>query len=49
MPLKRGAKARTKKGIARNIRTEIHAGKKPAQAIAIAMSLAGKSRKKRKK
>ena len=46
MPLKKG---KSKKTIARNIRTEIRAGKPRKQAIAIAFSKAGKSRKKRKK
>ena len=47
MPLKRGNKARSKKGISHNIRTEIRSGKPRAQSIAIAMRLAGKSRTKR--
>jgi hypothetical protein len=45
MPLKRGS---SKKVIASNIRTEMHAGRPQPQAIAIAMSKAGKSRKKKK-
>lgn len=48
MPLKKGKKAKSKKGIASNIRTEIKHGKKPKQAVAIAMRLAGKKRKKGK-
>ena len=47
MPLIKGAKARTKKAIAQNIRKEISAGKPQKQAVAIAMSVAGKSRKKK--
>jgi len=42
MPLKRGS---SKKTIAANIRTEMHAGKPQKQAIAIAYSVAGKARK----
>jgi len=49
MPLKKGNKARSKKGIASNIRTEIKSGKKPKQAVAIAMRLAGKPKPKGKR
>jgi uncharacterized protein YdaT len=45
MPLKKG---RSKKAISSNIRTLRHEGYKQKQAIAIAMSKAGKSRKRRK-
>ena len=46
MPLKRGS---SRKVIAQNIRTEMHAGRPQRQAIAIAMAKAGKARKRRKK
>jgi hypothetical protein len=44
MPLKHG---KSKQDISSNIKTEMHAGK-PQQAVAIAMSEAGKSKKKKK-
>lgn len=49
MPLVKGAKAKTKKGISENIRKEIESGKPQKQSIAIAMSLAGKSKNYRNK
>jgi hypothetical protein len=48
MPLRHGPKARSRKGIAHNIRAERKAGKPQRQAIAIAMRLAGKPRRKGK-
>lgn len=42
MPLRKGAKAKSKRGISANIRAERKAGKPQRQAVAIAMRLAGK-------
>jgi hypothetical protein len=47
MPLIKGAKAKSKKGFSENIRREIESGKPQKQAIAIAYSIAGKSKKKK--
>lgn len=44
MPLSKG---RSKKVVAQNIRTEIAAGRPQKQAVAIALSKAGKSNKKK--
>lgn len=46
MPLEKG---KSKKVISDNIRTEMKAGKPQKQAIAIAMSEAGKGRKSKRK
>jgi hypothetical protein len=46
MPLEEGS---SKKVISDNIKTEMHSGKPQKQAVAIAMSEAGKRRQKRKK
>jgi hypothetical protein len=44
MPLAKGS---SRKVISQNVRTEIKSGRSPRQAVAIAYSVAGKSRKKR--
>jgi len=43
MPLVKGKKAKTRKGISENIRREMRAGKGQKQSIAIALSVARKA------
>ena len=49
MPMVKGKKAKTKGGISENIGIEMNAGKPKKQAIAIAYSEAGESKKKKGK
>jgi hypothetical protein len=48
MPLVKGKAAKTKKGFSENIKKEMEAGKSQKQSIAIAYSVAGKSKNKKK-
>lgn len=47
MPLVKGQKAKTKKGISSNIKTEMNSGRPQKQAIAIAFSEAKKIKRKK--
>jgi len=49
MPLVKGKKAKTSKGFSKNVSTEMKSGKPQKQAVAIAYSEAGESKKKSKK
>lgn len=49
MPLIKGKKAKTKAGISENISREVNSGRPQKQATAIAMSVAGKSKPKKKR
>lgn len=46
MPLVKGDKARTKKGFSKNVETEMKAGKPQKKSVAIAYSVARKSKSK---
>jgi hypothetical protein len=48
MPLVKGKKAKTKKGFSTNVKREMEAGKPQKQAVAIAESVAGKSKRRKK-
>jgi hypothetical protein len=49
VPLVKGAKAKTKQGIAANIRAERRSGKPQDQAVAISMRVAGRPKPRGKK
>ena len=46
MPLVKGKAAKSKKGFSKNVETEMKAGKKQSQAVAIAYSEAREGKKK---
>lgn len=48
MPLVKGKQASSKKGFSKNVATEMKAGKKQDQAVAIAFSEARRGKKKKK-
>lgn len=48
MPLIKGKKAKSPKVFGENVKKEMKTGKKQSQAVAIAESVAGKSKKKKK-
>lgn len=48
MPLIKGSKAKTRKGISENIRREMDAGKPQKQSVAIALSVAKRAKKDKK-
>jgi hypothetical protein len=47
MPLVKGKEAKSKKGFSTNVKREMEAGKPQKQAVAIAYSVARKSKKKK--
>ncbi len=49
MPLIKGSKARSKKGVSANISKSMHEGRPQKQSIAIAMTVAGKGKGGKKK
>lgn len=49
MPLVKGKAAKSKKGFSENVKREMESGKKQSQAVAIAYSVAGESKKAKKK
>ena len=48
MPLIKGEKAKTKKGFSTNVKKEMESGKNQKQSLAIAYSITGESKKKKK-